>query len=236
MELGTTWGRRRPSRGTTGGQRVHIVCIQNRSKKIWETPCAAGETRTRTTPTPSTTGGPPGGDSGGDGGGRPHPTPVPYQKARPRRERSAGRGSSSSERQSRGRHRETGAELGSVGRARRQPMSTTSRRLPRETPPVHVSGRPRACDGTRRARGARERRPRRSGQPGQRTGGRAAGPLDLIHRGAPHLFLGCMTPARDAASDTARRGRRHHEALVTPRPLDEAPGRFAAGASPTLPG
>ena len=42
-------------------------------------------------------------------------------------------------------------------------------------------------------------------RPAARTGGRAAGPLDLIHRGALRLFPGCPAGRRRRGTDTARR-------------------------------
>ena len=42
-------------------------------------------------------------------------------------------------------------------------------------------------------------------RPAARTGGRAAGPLDLIHRGALRLFPGCPAGQRRCGTDTARR-------------------------------
>ena len=192
-------------------------CAQRNSPgNIAETPCAAPGKARRTTPTPSTTGGPPGGDSGGgqDAGDREAPGEV--RSTSPATPRTIG-----------------GPGSRFLGTGSRGDSSSEV------TPPVQGSGRPRAGVGARRTRtadadaiggprdrvlgcgttvqraGDRERaggsaharqhglRSARSGKPERRAGGRAAGP-SISYIEGPALFLWCPVPRPIPPRDTTR--------------------------------
>lgn len=188
---------------------MHILCIAGGPtpprKNFRETPCAVGECGTRTTPTPSETGGPTEATPTEDGdratGRRP---PGPRPGARPRRERSADRPAAPRSSGGRGpppRRWSHGRRPGRPGGGRGPADEHGGRRC------VRRSGRSlRGPAATERA-GDRERvaatdertactdiGSRGPGQPGRTAGGRAAGPLDLIHRGAPHLSAAAARP------------------------------------------
>jgi hypothetical protein len=195
-------------------------CAQRNSPgNIAETPCAAPGKARRTTPTPSTTGGPPGGDSGGgqDAGDREAPDEV--RSTSPATPRTIGgpgsrffgtgsRGDSSSEVTPRCRSagdREPASEP--VGRARRTPMRSAGhgtassdagpRRSERETASASAARRTHGCTDS----GPRGR--------GNLTAGRVdvpRAPRSHTSRG-PHHVPWCLVP--HSIPGATRRGLAH---------------------------
>jgi hypothetical protein len=89
------------------------------------------------------------------------------------------------------------------------------------------SGRPQPRRGSQDAR-QHDRLTARARQRDRRSGGRAAGPLDLIHRGAPHLFQDASArrrppPATRPLWPRPRRGVAHTQPVTPPSPGASAP-------------
>lgn len=111
---------------------------------------------------------------------------------------------------------------------RRQPMRSTVRAGRPATEPDRVTGTAPKPDGRTVARP-----PPWAGRarPAARTGGRAAGPLDLIHRGALRLCPGCPGVRRRRGTDTTRRSSHRRHRPLRRRAQDGSPSR---GRAPRL--